>query len=179
MKAAVFLDRDGVLNRVRVHEGKPYPPHHVAELEILPGVPEALKHLKKYGYFLVVVTNQPDVVRGSTTHQEVHMIHQALASQLPIDAWYVCFHDDADDFMCRKPKPGSLLQAAHEHHLDLAHSFMVGDRWKDIEAGQQAGCHTVWINAGYRERSPKNPDHQTTSLHEAAFWITHTHGVMA
>src|SRR5439155_24902608 len=106
---AVFLDRDGVLNRAVVRQGKPYPPASVEELEILPGVPEALSRLKAAGYSLVVVTNQPDVARGVTTRAMVEEMHRFLAERLPIDEFRVCMHDDWDNCECRKPRPGLLL----------------------------------------------------------------------
>ena len=140
MKRAVFLDRDGVLNRAIVRDGRPYPPRNVAELEVLPGVEQALTALREAGFFLVVVTNQPDVARGTTTKRAVETINAALGAQLPIDEFRTCFHDSGDGCDCRKPKPGALLAAAAHYDIDLYDSFMVGDRWRDAEAGRRAGC---------------------------------------
>src|SRR3989338_8918354 len=142
MRRGVFLDRDGVLNRAFVRDGKPYPPSTLAELEILPGVPEALALLRAEGFRLVVVTNQPDVARGTQTRKTGELLHAALLARLPLDEFRVCYHDDADHCACLKPAPGLLLQAAQELELDLASCFMVGDRWRDIEAGRRAGCTT-------------------------------------
>ena len=146
---AVFLDRDGVLNRAVVRAGKPYPPVSVPDLEILPDVAPALRRLKAAGYRLVVVTNQPDVARGQQRRDVVEGINAALAERLPVDEIRVCYHDDADGCGCRKPEPGLLLQApAH----DLGRSVMVGDRWRDVEAGRRAGVRaTVLIERGYDE----------------------------
>jgi len=166
--AAVFLDRDGVLNRVEVRAGVPRPPGSLEELEVLPGVPGALRSLKAAGYVLVVVTNQPDVARGTTSRDTVGQIHARLAETLALDAILTCYHDDADDCDCRKPKPGLLLQAAHDWRLDLASSFVVGDRWRDGEAGRTAGCPTFYIDQGYAEASPTRPDFRVQSLAEAA-----------
>lgn len=171
MRRAVFLDRDGVINRTVVRNGKPYPPAGIRELEILPGVPEAIELLRKAGFRLVVVTNQPDVARGARTREEVENIHAALRSRLVLDEFRVCYHDDTDRCACRKPEPGMLLDAAREAHLDLSNSFMVGDRWRDIEAGKRAGCATVFIDAGYEEKRPERPDAIVRSLSEAADWI--------
>jgi len=154
---AVFLDRDGVLNRALIREGKPYPPRTMEELEILPGVEEALLKLRAAEYLLIVVTNQPDVARGTTPRAEVEAFNDWLAKRLPLDEFRVCFHDDREECSCRKPKPGLLLEAAAELGLDLNASWMVGDRWRDVEAGQRAGCRTVWIDAGYREKGPSSP----------------------
>jgi len=164
----MFLDRDGVLNRAVVRAGIPHPPGSIDELEILPGVPAALRALREAGYTLVVVTNQPDVARGTTSRQAVDEIHARLADTLALDAILTCFHDDADDCDCRKPKPGLLLRAARELGLDLAASFMVGDRWRDVEAGRRAGCQTLYIDRGYAEQSPARSDFRVESLDAAA-----------
>lgn len=168
---AVFLDRDGVLNAAAVRDGRPHPPASVAELTILPGVTTALAELKRAGYVLVVVTNQPDVARGSQTRASVDAIHARLRAELPIDAIYCCFHDDADNCSCRKPRPGLLLTAARELSLDLASSFMIGDRWRDAEAGAAAGCRTAFVDHDYDERRPTRVDKRVTSLADAASWI--------
>jgi D-sedoheptulose 7-phosphate isomerase len=169
---AVFLDRDGVINRAFVRDGKPVPPPTLQELEVLPGVPEALRELKQHGYELLVVTNQPDVGRGKQSRQALDAMHKLLSDRLPIDDILVCTHSDADKCDCRKPLPGMLLEAARKHNVDLAASFMVGDRWRDIEAGYNAGCKTILIDYGYSERPPDRvPDLRVGSLREAADWI--------
>jgi D-glycero-D-manno-heptose 1,7-bisphosphate phosphatase len=168
---AVFLDRDGVLNRAFIRDGRPYPPATLAELEILPGVPEGLARLRAAGFRLIVVTNQPDVARGAQTREGVEVLHAALQVRLSLDEFKVCYHDDLAACACRKPAPGLLLAAVRDHHLNLAASFMVGDRWRDIEAGQRAGCRTVFIDYGYAEKRPARADVQVTSLAEAADWI--------
>ena len=169
---AVFLDRDGVLNRAVVRNGKPYPPANVAELVLAPNAKDALQELKAQGFLLLVVTNQPDVAKGITTQTAVEEINRKLASELPVDDVFVCYHQDSDNCDCRKPKPGMLLEGARKHNVDLAGSFMVGDRWRDVEAGQNAGCRTVFIDGGYEERQPARPaDSAVHSLKEAADWI--------
>lgn len=167
-RRAVFLDRDGVINRTEVRDGVPRPPASVQDLQILPGVAEALSALKAHGYALVVVTNQPDVARGSTTRRSVQDIHDRISRELCVDAILTCFHDDSDDCDCRKPRPGLLLRAARELDLDVAASFMVGDRWRDLEAGARAGCRTFFVDAGCAERDAVCYDYRVRSLHEAA-----------
>ena len=164
---AVFLDRDGVLNAVIVRDGRPHPPRGLNELTIYPDVPGGLARLKRAGFSLVVVTNQPDVARGAQTRDGVDALNAHLKSALPLDEVRVCFHDDADGCSCRKPLPG-LLTAAPLY--DLARSFMVGDRWRDIEAGQHAGCRTVFIDREYNERVTK-ADARVRSFAEAVEWI--------
>jgi D-glycero-D-manno-heptose 1,7-bisphosphate phosphatase len=171
MRRAAFLDRDGVINRAIVRDGKPHPPAGLAELELLPGVPEALSRLRKVGFLSIVVTNQPDVARGASLRKDVEAINEQLRSELALDAILVCWHDDAQACDCRKPKPGLLLQAARDYGVDLPASYMVGDRWRDIEAGRVAGCRTVWINRGYKERAPEGADYETDGLPDAVDWI--------
>ena len=168
MRRAVFLDRDGVINRAIVRDGKPYPPANLAAVEILPGVPDALSALHNANFLLIVVTNQPDVARGTTPQVVVEEINNYLASCLPIDAFRTCYHDSGDGCNCRKPLPGLLLAAATQHGIDLGQSYMVGDRWRDAEAGQRAGCKTFFIDYGYAEKQPESINFRVRSLSEAA-----------
>lgn len=164
----MFLDRDGVINRVYTRNGTPYPPACLADLELLPDVVEALQQLKARGYQLVVVTNQPDVGRGTSSRELVEAIHAHLKATLGLDAILSCFHDDADGCVCRKPSPGLLLEAAQRLGIDLESSFMIGDRWRDMEAGTRAGCKTFFIDWGYTEKPPDRYDFCVASLAEAA-----------
>lgn len=168
---AVFLDRDGVINRARVKNGKPYPPGNLGELEILPGVEQALARLRVAGFRLVVVSNQPDVARGLQSRAVVEEMNQWLRVRLPLDDVRVCYHDDADGCKCRKPAPGLLMDAASQLGINLSGSFMVGDRWRDVEAGRRAGCRTIFIDQGYAERQPDGHDTRVRSLTEAADWV--------
>jgi|SRR6266851_3075319 len=171
-RRAVFLDRDGVLNRAIVRNGKPYPPASIEQLEIPSDVPDALQELKGHGFELIVVTNQPDVARGTQSRQVVEQMNQRLKSLLPLDDVFVCYHTDQDKCTCRKPQPGLLLQAAKKLNIDLLGSFMVGDRWGDVEAGQNAGCRTILIDNAYDDRPPtKTPDLCVDSLSQAVRWI--------
>jgi D-glycero-D-manno-heptose 1,7-bisphosphate phosphatase len=174
-RRAVFLDRDGVLNKAVVRDGKPYPPGSLAELEIFPEARGQLERLRQAGFLLLVVTNQPDVARGTQPMAVVESIHSALRSALPLDDFFVCSHDDGDRCDCRKPLPGLLLRAAAKHGVDLAASFLIGDRWRDIEAGANAGCAAVWIDYGYQERAPEvEPSARVESLTAAVGWILQT-----
>lgn len=167
-RRAVFLDRDGVLNQAEVREGKPYPPASVTEVKILPGVVEALQCLKEAGFVLIVVSNQPDMARGTAQQISIEAINAYLAECLPIDRFIMCYHDESDGCDCRKPRPGMLFTGAQEFNVDLARSFMVGDRWRDMEAGQQAGCKTFFVDHGYTEKQPMFFDFHVSSLEEAA-----------
>lgn len=165
---AVFLDRDGVLNRAVLRGGRPHPPAGLHELEVLPDAPAALERLKAAGFRLVVVSNQPDVARGAQSRAGVEALNAALRARLPVDDFRVCYHDDPDGCECRKPAPGLLLGAARDLGLDLPASFMVGDRWRDVEAGQRAGCLSLFIDRGYAEARPTGRYLTVRSLAEAA-----------
>ena len=171
MNKAIFLDRDGVINQVYLFDGKPYPPKDLSELILLPKVAEALQLLKDAGYLLIVITNQPDVVRGKTKIESVETINQFLKDSLPIDDIFTCYHDDIEDCNCRKPKPGNILKAVDKHNINILSSFMVGDRWRDVEAGESAGCKTFFIDYSYQEKQPKIYSFKVKSLYEAAMII--------
>jgi len=170
LSPAVFLDRDGVLNRAVLRGGLPYPPASLAEVELLPGVEAACRRLKAAGFLLVVATNQPDVGRGTQSQAVVEAIHQHLCRLLPLDRVEVCYHagQGASDCPCRKPKPGLLLRAAEALGVDLARSWMVGDRWRDIDCGHAAGCRTILIDYGYAEQLRQQPDYRAANLWDAS-----------
>jgi len=158
MKRAVFLDRDGVINEAVIREGKPYPPATLSEVKITPDFERVLQKLNSAGFVIIGITNQPDVARGTQTRAAVEEINQCLLNKLPIEDILVCYHDEKDSCSCRKPKPGLILDAAAIYDIDLKNSYMVGDRWKDIAAGKNAGCKTIFINYGYAEKQPSEYD---------------------
>jgi D-glycero-D-manno-heptose 1,7-bisphosphate phosphatase len=164
----VFLDRDGVLNRAITCNGVSSPPKPLAALEVLPGVAEALARLRAAHFLLIVVTNQPDVARGTQTRETVEAINAQLFATLPLDEIRTCYHDDADDCSCRKPRPGLLLEGPP---VDLSASVMVGDRWRDIDAGRRAGCATVLVGDHYLEPLLHEPDVRFPTLADAIDWI--------
>ena len=171
MNRAVFLDRDGVLNRAVINAGKPYPPASLADVEWLPGIGDAMTVLRSRGFRVIVVTNQPDVGKGVQRQETVEAIHAELRRRFPIDDIKVCYHTDEDGCPCRKPKPGLLLAAARQWDVDLSRSVMVGDRWRDIEAGRAAGCRTILLAADYDEHKAQRPDAVVQSLGEASVLI--------
>ena len=172
LKRAVFLDRDGVINEAEVRDGKPYPPASAATLRIPTGTAAALDRLKHRGYLLLVVTNQPDVARGKQTRDTIEEMNRRLRTELPLDDVLTCYHDDGDDCECRKPRPGLIKRGAQLHGIDLSQSFVIGDRWRDIDAGANAGCKTILIDSGYKERAPESaPDGRVASLSDAVDWI--------
>ncbi len=144
-RAAVFLDRDGVLNEVRMEGATASTPRTVAELRILPTAKADLGRLREAGYVLLVVSNQPDVARGDLSLDAVEEINRALRTALPIDAVYVCPHDTRDGCACRKPKPGLIRAGAREWGVDLARSWLIGDRWVDLAAAGAAGIDGLLV----------------------------------
>ncbi len=167
-RAAVFLDRDGVLNRAEVREGKPYAPRRLRDFRLLPGTVAAVRGLREAGFLLVVVTNQPDIGNGHVAPRVVEAMHARLRRRLSPDAIEVCSHRQDDGCACRKPRPGLLRAAAERLGIDLARSFLVGDRWHDIVAGRAAGCYTVFVDRGYREPRPVEADAIVRSFPAAA-----------
>ena len=169
--SAVFLDRDGVLNESIVRDGKPYSPRTRAEFRVIEEARLACRLLVGCGFTLLGVSNQPDVARGEIDPALVESFNALLCQTLALREVLVCPHDDADQCDCRKPKPGLLLAAAKKYDIALQRSFMIGDRWRDIEAGRAAGCRTIWIDRGYSEPTPVASDFVTDSVLSAAKWI--------
>ena len=163
---AVFLDRDGIVNKAVVRDGRPHPPANLGEFEFVEGIHQVLAVLRQRGFLLIGTTNQPDVARGIQSKTDVETIHRRILEVLPIDRIYCCYHDNSDRCSCRKPKPGMLLRGAQEFEIALADSFMVGDRWRDIEAGLAAGCKTVYVDYGYDEKLTLAPHYSVESVQE-------------
>ncbi|KAF0225638.1 MAG: D-glycero-D-manno-heptose 1 7-bisphosphate [Rhodospirillaceae bacterium] len=172
MRRAVFLDRDGVVLRSIERDGKPFAPTKADQFEILPGVEQAVARLKQAGFVTVLVTNQPDVGRGTLDQAIVEGMHDRLQAVLALDEVKVSY-TASDDEGCqrRKPAPGMLLEAARRFDIDLGRSYMVGDRWRDVEAGKAAGCVTIFIDHGYQERQPSDFDLKVSDLPEAVSFI--------
>jgi D-glycero-D-manno-heptose 1,7-bisphosphate phosphatase len=164
---AVFLDRDGVLNRALVRNRKPYAPRHLGEFRLLPGAADAVRELKSVGFLIIVVTNQPDVGHGLTTPQTLAAMHARLSERLLLDAILVCPHRQDAGCACRKPKPGMIHQAKSDWGIDVSRSYLVGDRSTDIVAGRAAGLYTVFLDRGYAEPQLEPPDARVRSLRQA------------
>ena len=174
-RRAVFLDRDGVLNRPVVRDGLPFPPANLDEFQLYPDVAEGCQRLKDAGFVLIVVTNQPDVGRGTQSRESVEAMHAKLRADIPaLDGIEVCFHagsSHGEPCDCRKPKPGMLLRAAATHGIDLKRSFLIGDRWRDVDCAHAAGCRAVFIDHGYRETLREKPDFTVATFREAVTTI--------
>lgn len=169
LRPAVFLDRDGTLNVQVVRDGVPYPPHSLEDFRLFPGVPEACHELAAGGYALVLATNQPDVARGTQQLAVVESMHRHLQQWIPeIARIEVCYDSGDIPSRRRKPEPGMLLDAAAALNLDLSRSWMIGDRWRDVDCGKRAGVRTVFIDLGYTEALHSPPDFTVKSFPEAA-----------
>jgi D-glycero-D-manno-heptose 1,7-bisphosphate phosphatase len=166
MKRAVFLDRDGVINRVILKGGRPFSPRNFKQLDFLDGVKEVLTKLRGNDFLNIVITNQPDIARGLMRLCVLQKINDVVREKLAVDDIFVCPHDDIDNCHCRKPKPGMLLDAATKWDINLTSSFLIGDQWKDIEAGRAAGCTTILLDYPYNRRVV--PDFRVDKLQHAA-----------
>ena len=174
MNKAIFLDRDGVINQTIIKMGKPRAPYFLEEFVFIPGVRESVAQLKQTGYLLIVVTNQPDVSRGWVSMEQVRVINNYVVQELNVDELKACFHTDKDNCECRKPKPGMLLEAAMRWNIRFQDSFMVGDRYSDVDAGQRAGCKSILVGTGEENPLKLVPDFHCTDLREASQWILKT-----
>ncbi len=148
-RRAAFLDRDGVLVETLVRNNRAFAPVSLAEFRLEPDAGLQVGRLARAGLLPIVVTNQPEVARGIIAPALLEEMHERLRKAVPVEDIFVCAHDGPEDCGCRKPKPGMLKAAAAKWGIDLAGSFMVGDRWSDVEAGQAAGCYTVLIERSY------------------------------
>ena len=170
-RPAVFLDRDGVINRVVVRNGTPQPPSRVEELELYEDVLDGCTRLKRANFLLVVITNQPDVGRGTQSRQAVEAMNLKMQSALPLlDRIEVCYHAGrryGEPCDCRKPRPGLILRAAAELKIDLKKSYVIGDRWRDVDCARAAGCRAIFVQRGYNEPLREAPDFIVTSFEEA------------
>ncbi len=164
---AIFLDRDGVINKLVIREGKAQAPYTLEEFELFPGVEAALKIIKEKGFLAIVVTNQPDVARGWVSKESVELINNEVKRRLPIDEIKICFHTNADHCQCRKPAPGMLIEAKKSWSINFEESFMIGDRYSDVAAGEKVGCKTILVGAGDLQGDFPSPDFRVNSLFEA------------
>jgi D-glycero-D-manno-heptose 1,7-bisphosphate phosphatase len=169
---AVFLDRDGVVNKIVFRDGQPESPRSLEEFVVNDGVRETARRLKDAGFRVIVVSNQPDVARGKMTQGILDLMNRRIACEIPVDEIYVCPHDAPQQCACRKPKPGMFLEATSRWNIDLLSSFMIGDTWKDMEAGKAAGCKTILLDTSYNQEV--GCDFRVKSLSEAAEIILKT-----
>lgn len=165
MTRAAFLDRDGVLVETFVRDGQPYAATTLEEFEIVADAAEQVGRLRKAGLVCLVFTNQPEVARGAISPETLEAMHTLLREWTAVDGIYVCPHDNDDACDCRKPNPGMLRSAAKDWQVDLGRSFVIGDRWRDVDAGRAVGCYTVLLDRPYS--ACPQADSRVRSLGEA------------
>lgn len=170
-RRAVFLDRDGVLNRAVVRDGRPYPPDRLEDFELYDDAAAGCARLKAANFLLVVITNQPDVGRGKQDRETVEAMHLRLRSAIPLlDRIEVCYHageNHGEPCECRKPQPGLILRSAADLNIDLGVSYVIGDRWRDVDCARAAGCRAIFIQRDYEENLRELPDFTVASFNEA------------
>jgi D-glycero-D-manno-heptose 1,7-bisphosphate phosphatase len=169
VKRAVFLDRDGVLNPMSRRAGAYRAPLTLDDFTLYPWAADAVTRLREAGFVCLVATNQPEMARGELSPATLDAMHRRLTAELRVDAVYVCPHVDEDGCACRKPSPGLLRAAAQEWNVDLAASFVVGDRWRDVEAGRAAGCVTILVDGP--TPGDARPHHRARDLRDAVSMI--------
>jgi len=170
-RRAVFLDRDGVINHAVVRNGKPHPPLSPTDFRLYDDVVDGCARLKTASFLLVLITNQPDVGRGTQSREAVEAMHLKLQSALPsLDRIEICYHGGeryGQPCDCRKPRPGLILRAAAELNIDLKESYVIGDRWRDIDCARAAGCRAIFIERGYKEKLRQTADVTVANFKEA------------
>jgi D-glycero-D-manno-heptose 1,7-bisphosphate phosphatase len=169
MKAAIFLERDGILNLCRVERGQQYTPRTLDEFKVNPDALEPLQRLKAAGFLLLATTNQPGISRGYLSRRELDLMHIVLRKKLPLDDLFMCTHDEMDHCNCRKPHPGLIREAAFKHKLDLDRCFVVSDKWQDAQCAHNAGCTSIlldspWIGKGHHDFVLPNLDAIVTKV---------------
>ena len=147
MKLGVFIERDGVLNKVRLERQHQVSPVTLSEFKVNREAGPLLGKLKAAGFKIIVTSNQPGLSRGYLSRRELDRMHDLLRQMLPIDDIFVCPHDEADVCPCRKPKPGLVIEAKFKWHLDMDRSFVISDKWQDAEAARAAGCTSLLLNS--------------------------------
>jgi D-glycero-D-manno-heptose 1,7-bisphosphate phosphatase len=171
VRKAVFLDRDGVLAVPKFRDGRSFAVRALAEFRLYDDAEPSVNALVDAGWTVVVATNQPDIANGLVSAGTVEAMHDIVRSRMPVASVETCPHNREANCDCRKPKPGLLVRAAERHGIDLAASYMVGDRDSDIEAGAAAGCRTIFIDRGYDRPAAIQPERTVASLAEAVAHI--------
>ena len=180
MRVAAFIERDGLLNRVRIEHDFPVTPVRLQDFQVQPEAVPLVKSLQKAGYLVIATTNQPGLSTGESSRRELDLMHEILLKKLNLDDIMICPHDEADSCPCRKPKPGLLIEAGFKWHVDLDRSVAISDKWQDAEAARIAGCTSILIDSPWN--GPGHHDFKVKSFEAAvqkALSLTNTSGVLA
>ncbi len=169
---AVFLDRDGVITVPEFRDGRSFAPRRIEDLQYYPDAAQSVADLKALGFLVIVATNQPDVGKGEVAEAVIDAMHADLQAAMPVDDIEVCYDTREAATDRRKPGAGMLIDAARNWNIDLGGSYVVGDRATDIEAGERAGCVTIFVDRGYTaELRPTTQSATVQELSEAVRWI--------
>lgn len=147
MRVAAFIERDGLLNRVRIDHDYPITPLRLEEFRICPEARPLVRSLQNAGFLVIATTNQPEISRGELSRRELDLMHEMLLKRLNLDDIMVCPHEEEDCCPCRKPKPGLLIEAGFKWHVDLERSVVISDKWQDAEAARIAGSTSILIES--------------------------------
>ena len=164
LRKAIFFDRDGVLIEAPIVDKKPNSIKKLKQLKFCKGIKKICNYYKK-NYHLIMVTNQPDFHRKINSKKNINEINMYIKKKLNLNTIYVCFSDN-EKHKDRKPNPGMLNRARKRYNLDLTKSYMIGDRWRDIGAGNKANCKTIFIDRNYKEKSKFIPNYKIKRLSE-------------
>jgi D-glycero-D-manno-heptose 1,7-bisphosphate phosphatase len=171
MHKAVFLDRDGVINRGFIVDGKSYAPRKIEDFKLLPFVIQSVEKLINNGFLVIVITNQPDIANGLLDIETLNLMHEKLITKLKLTDIYFCPHSKNENCECRKPKPGMIYSAVKKYKINISNSFLVGDRASDIEAANAIRCRSIFINRNYKEPKPFTQEKTVNSLKSATNYI--------
>ena len=174
---AVFFDRDGVLIETLVESGSPVAVNDLNSLRFVHGAIDLCQSLADAGIKMFIVTNQPDISRGKANLVDVAIINDVVKNTCQLHDVAMCVHDDDANCYCRKPKPGLILELSAKHRIDLSSSVVVGDRWRDIDAGNSAGCQTLFVNYGYEEVLRSQPTWEVSAVSQAGLVLRRHFGV--
>ena len=167
---AIFLDRDGVLNKVLIKNKKGYAPLNIKEFKLYKGVESYCKIIKKLNYIIIIITNQPDIARKKITNNQMQKMHIYLKKKINYDDIYICTSLSKKNYY-RKPNPGMLKKAIKNHDIDIKSSFFIGDRKLDIDCAKKVKCKSIFIDRNYKEKKPKGQIFTTNSLNNAIKYI--------
>ena len=170
LNKAVFFDRDGTLIFSKIIKGQPIAFNKLQDIKIIPGIKETISKIKKFGYLCIMITNQPEYERKINTKKNIIEINNFVKKKLKLDSIFVCFSNNEKNYF-RKPNPGMLLLAKDKFNLNLKKSYFIGDRWRDIDAGNKVGCKTILLKYDYEEKINTKPKIQINKISELKKYI--------
>jgi len=165
VRLAAFIERDGLLNGVRIEHDFPVTPLRLQDFRVQPEAAPLVSALQSAGFLVIATTNQPGLSQGDLSRRELDMMHEILLRQLNLDDIMVCPHEEADSCPCRKPRPGLLIEAGFKWHVDLERSVVISDKWQDADAARIAGCTSVLISSPWN--GPGHYDFKEPSFEKA------------